>query len=190
MCQLLISVLTQVWNCACTWVFCERVNISIGLFIKKIKSSDDSSSITALSSTASKAGNMGQHWKYFTWHLTSAETNAKHDLVSSRLAPAGAWIQINGLPSQQMSQENLARKLLTKKRKKRNPISSWMRDSISVRRFLLTASAWAQLGKCFWEMRSKRHKQTPTYTYARTTRATEHPRVSRLLLPPEPIPSL
>lgn len=62
---------------------------------------------------------MGQHWKYFTWHLTSAETNAKHDLVSSRLAPAGAWIQINGLPSQQMSQENLARKQLTKKKKKK-----------------------------------------------------------------------
>lgn len=61
---------------------------------------------------------MGQHWKYFTWHLTSVETNAKHDLVSSRLAPAGAWIQINGLPSQQMSQESLARKQLTEKKKK------------------------------------------------------------------------
>lgn len=56
-------------------------------------------SVAALSSTASKAENMGQHWKYFTWHLTSVETNAKHDPVSSRLAPAGAWIQINGLPS-------------------------------------------------------------------------------------------
>lgn len=83
---------------------------------KKIKiNQTNSSRVTALSSTASRAGNMGQHWKYFTWHLTSVEINAKHDLVSSRLAPAGAWIQINGLPSQQMSQGNLARKQLTKK---------------------------------------------------------------------------
>ena len=189
MCQPLILILTQVWNHACTWIFCELVKISIGPFIfkkkKKKKSSDNSSSTTALSSTASKAGNMGQHWKYFTWHLTSVETNAKHDLVSSRLAPAGAWIQINGLPSQQMSQENLARKLLTEKKEKRNnPISSWMRDSISVRRFLPIASVWAQLGKCFWEMRSNRHKQTLTYTYARTSKATKYSRVSRQFLPP------
>lgn len=61
---------------------------------------------------------MGQHWKYFTWHLPNVVTKAKHDLVSSRLAPTGAWIQINGLPFQQMSQENLARKQLTKKKKK------------------------------------------------------------------------
>lgn len=98
-------------------------------FKKNLKRSDNSSSITALSSTASKAGNMGQRWKYFTWHLTSVETNAKHDLVSSRLAPAGACIQINGLPSQQMSQENLARRHLILN-------EGFHLDSISVRRFL------------------------------------------------------
>lgn len=94
---------------------------------------------------------MGQHWKYFTWHLTSVETNAKHDLVSSRLAPAGAWIQINGLPSQQMSQESLARKQLTKKKK----ILFHLEWGIPFHwRLLPIASVWAQLGKHFWEMRS------------------------------------